>query len=83
MAVEGPCTLVGVIGLTSVAGEIATLYDGLDAGSGRAVFALYGLANLSWGLCMEGRGIELSTGLYLALDTDAVEVTVIYDSLER
>jgi len=82
MAVEGPCTLVGVIGLTGVAGEIATLYDGLDSGSGRAVAVLYGLANLSWGLCLGDRGIELSTGLYLALDSDAVEVTVIYDSLE-
>jgi len=66
-----------VVLLVDNTGGDITIYEGLDATSGRKIATLKGLANVS--LPVDFGGIQCSRGLYVDVGDNVIEYTVIYD----
>ena len=76
---QGPLVLYCVILLTSVTGGDITVYDGLDATSGRKVVRIEGQADVS--NAVELGGVILSRGLMVDVGSNVTEYTIIWRAL--
>lgn len=74
---NGPVRLYGAVLLVSVAGGDVTLYDGVDAVSGRQVLRLEGTADESRPV-MFSPPLVLDLGLYVAVGSNVTEVLVVW-----
>jgi hypothetical protein len=81
LIVPGPVILWGAMQHNTVAGGIAKLYDGLDANSGREFADLLAPANQT--IRYDFMGIQFERGLYITLDANVENVTLIFDPVER
>lgn len=81
LAVGGPGVLHRVILLVSTTGGDVTIYDGLDASSGRLIATLKGTANVS--LPVDFGGLQLDRGLFIDIGSNVSEVTAVFDPVER
>jgi len=66
-----------VVLLVSTTGGDITIYEGLDATSGRKIATLKGTANVS--TPVDFGGIRCSRGLYVAVGSNVSEYTVIFE----
>ena len=74
---EGETLFYGVLLLVSTTGGDVTLYEGLDAYSGRKIGRFEGIADQSTPVIFS-MPIYLERGLFIAVGSNVTEVTVFY-----
>ena len=67
--------------LVSTTGGDVTIYDGLDASSGRLIATIKGTANVS--SILDFGGLQLDRGLFIDIGSNVSEVTAVFDPVER
>ncbi len=78
LAVEGSCILLGLFFTPVTANDYVTLYDGLDATSGRKFAKFVTAVVVTWPFAFSGHP-RFSSGIYVeGIDGD-VETTIVYD----
>ena len=75
-----PAFLGGLVVLASVDGGDVTLYDGLDAGSGRLIGRFEGLANVSNPIIFPD-AVPLDRGLFVDVGSNITEVLLLWRPL--
>jgi hypothetical protein len=75
---EGPGVLYGFSYNCSANGGTLTIYDGLNAQSGRLLFTLPGWQYDANTQCF-ANGILFETGLYVVLDANVANATIIFE----
>lgn len=79
--VRGPCLLTGLIVLSAHTDDGVSVYDGRDATSGYLIGEFQGEAAISTPFTFTPP-IACENGIYVSLDTNVTEVTVIYQSVK-
>jgi hypothetical protein len=74
-----PVVLYRVILLVSVTGGDISVYEGLDATSGRLIATIKGTANVS--NTVDFGGVRCDRGLYVAVGSNVTEYTVVYSPI--
>jgi hypothetical protein len=78
---QGETLLHSIILLTSAAGTGVTLYDGLDAVSGRSLGPFEGAANISFSHTFP-KPLRLDRGLFVDIGTNVTGVLVVWEPLK-
>ena len=78
---HGACVLRMVNIKTSAAGGDVTLYDGLDAVSGRKIITLVGKNNETNPIVFGRRGIAIENGLFVDVGSNVDEVLLVFDPI--
>ena len=81
LAVEGPCVLLGVIFTPDTTNDYVTIYDGIDAASGRKFAKITTAVDVTWPFHMSCHPL-FAAGVYVEGIDSAVETTIIYESVE-
>jgi hypothetical protein len=76
---EGKAVLYGLVIRTSVTGGDVSIYDGLDASSGRFIDTFEGIANESRPISFGPRGIHIDRGIFVDIGSNVDSVLVLYD----
>jgi hypothetical protein len=80
LVTEGRGVLYGFVFDTSVDGDSISIYDGLEATSGRLLFHCTGWA-IDPNAVMFGVGVPFENGLYVVLSTNVTDATLIFNPI--
>jgi len=80
LVTEGKGLLWGFVFDTSVSGDTISIYDGLDASSGKLAFHCMGLTNVP-NAVMLPVPVPYENGLYVVLSTNVTDATILFRSL--
>ena len=73
------CRLLRLVVLVSAAGALVSVYEGLDAGSGRLIGNF--TAPVAMSLVLDFGGLSCDRGLYVALGANVTEVTAVFETV--